>query len=122
MPPNQDQISNGKQIDNIHAHNCFVFYSCKMLRNELAQMPLLGNVAEFKKFLCFHQDPTKETSSNEQIRVHLHTVMKIACGSFQRSGDEVVVLFTFFVTDDLAPNGRHLRVQHTSGTATSPPS
>ena len=25
--------------------------------------------------------------------------------------DEVVVLFTFFVTDDLAPNGRHLRVQ-----------
>ena len=85
-------------------------------------MGMLGNVAEFKKFLRFHQDPTKETSSNEQIRVHLHTVMEIASGSFRRSVDEVVVLFAFFVTDDLAPNGRHLRVQHTSGAATSPPS
>ena len=85
-------------------------------------MIMLGNVAEFKKILRFHQDPTMETSSNEQVRVHLHTVMKIACGSFQRSKDEVVVLFTFFVTDDLAPNGRHLRVQHTYGAATSPPS
>ena len=45
--------------------------------------------------------------------------MKIACGSFQRSKDEVVVLFTFFVTDDPAPNGRHIRVQHTYGAATS---
>ena len=56
-----------------------------------------------------------ETSSNEQVRVHLHTIMEIASGSFQRSVDEVVVLFTFFVTDDLAPNERHLCVQHTYG-------
>ena len=28
MPPNQDKTSNGKQIEQIIAHNYFVFYSC----------------------------------------------------------------------------------------------
>ena len=28
MPPNQDNTSNGKQIEQIIAHNYFVFYSC----------------------------------------------------------------------------------------------
>ena len=93
-----------------------------MLRIRPSSDATVGERSIIQNFLRLHQDPTMETSSNEQIRVHLHTVMEIACGSFQRSEDEVVVLFTFFVTDDLAPNGRHLRVQHPYGAATSPPS
>ena len=34
-----------RKLSKLNAHNLFVFYSCKMLRKDLAQMPLLGNVA-----------------------------------------------------------------------------
>ena len=49
MSPNQDKTSNGKRIDMIYAHNYFVFYSCKILRIDLALIPLLGIVAENQK-------------------------------------------------------------------------
>src|SRR3989337_3326526 len=49
--------SNGKQYVYNHAHNSFVFYSCKShLRIDLALIPLLGNGAcNSKKFLRSHK-------------------------------------------------------------------
>src|SRR6187399_3129845 len=68
--------SNGKKVEQNQTPTtalCSTRARCYALN--LSQMPLLDNVAEFKKILRLHQDPTKETSSNEQVRVHLHTVM-----------------------------------------------
>ena len=83
MPPNQDWTSSGKRIEQINAHNLFVFYSCKMLRKDLAQMPLLGSVAEFKIFPTLHQDQSKESSSNEHKGVHLHTLCRSRAEAFE---------------------------------------
>ena len=42
-------------------------------------------------------------------------------GSVQVNGVDGVVLVVIQITDDQVPKGRHLRVQHTYGAATSPP-
>ena len=41
--------------------------------------------------------------------------LKIGSGSVQENGVDGVLLVVIQITDDLAPNGRHLRVQHTYG-------
>ena len=62
-----------------------------------------------------------EYTSNEGKGVHLHTLVD---RERKRSSERVdgVVLAVIQITDDRVPNGRHLRVQHTYGAATSPPS
>ena len=75
-----------RELNKINAHNLFVFYSCKMLRKDLAQMPLLGNVAEFKKIPTLHQDQCKESSSNEHKGVHLHTLVDRDVEALQERG------------------------------------
>src|SRR4051812_1134721 len=71
---------------------------------------------KLKFFLRFHQDPSMSSSSNEYsdwIASTYHFVDRN--GSVRVNVDEVVVLAVIQFTDDLVPNGRHLRVQHTYG-------
>ena len=82
-------------------------------------MPLLGNVAENKK-ITLHQDQSMESSSNEGEEC-IYIPLWIASGSVQENGVDGVILVVIQITDDLAPNGRHLRVQHMYGWKTSPP-
>ena len=51
--------------------------------------------------------------------MHLHTFVDRE-RKRSKNGDDVVEHDVIQITDDQAPNGRHLRVQHTYGTATSP--
>ena len=46
---------------------------------------VLGNVAEFKKIPTLHQDQSKESSSNEHKRVHLHTLCRSQAEAFKRT-------------------------------------
>src|SRR6187399_1562311 len=72
-----------RELNKLNAHNLFVFYSCKMLRKDLAQMPLLGNVAEFQKIPTLHQDQSKESSINENKGVPLHTLSRSRAEAFE---------------------------------------
>ena len=52
MPPNQDKTSNGKHIDNIDAHNYFVFYSCIVTTHRPSSDTTVGERSNnSKKFL-----------------------------------------------------------------------
>ena len=84
-------------------------------------MPLLGIVAEFKKILRItkiHLWSILATRGEECIYIPL----QIASGSVPMNVDDGVVLAVIQITYDRVPNGRHLRVQHTYGAATYPPS
>ena len=73
------------------------------------------------KFSYAHQDASMEYTSNEWKGVHLHTLVDRE-RKRSKNGDDVVEHDVIRITDDRVPNGRHLRVQHTYGAATSPPS
>ena len=75
MPPNQDKTSNGKQIDNIDAHNYFVFYSCIVTTHRPGSDTTVGNRSIILKFSYAHQDASMEYTSNEGKGVHLHTLV-----------------------------------------------
>ena len=60
MPPNQDKTSNGKQIEQIIAHNYFVFYSCiESTHRPSSWCHCLGNVAIIQNFPTCHQDQSR---------------------------------------------------------------
>ena len=76
---------------------------------------MLGNVAENKNF------PTRFTKIH--LGVHLATSHQMHLHTFvdrvrkrSKNGDDVVEHDVIQITDDQAPNGQHLRVQHTYGT------
>ena len=72
MPPNHDKTSNGKQIEQIIAHNYFVFYSC--LRIDLAHDATIGDRSRNSKFSTHHQDQSMEIlATREGEDEHLHT-------------------------------------------------
>ena len=54
-----------------------------------------------------------ESSSNDGERGASTYPCRSLSGSVQVNGVDGVVLVVIQITDDLAPNGRHLRVQHT---------
>ena len=66
MPPKQDKTSSGKKIDNIYAHNKFVFYSCIETRIDLAHDATVGDRSRNLKFSTHHQDQSMKSSSNER--------------------------------------------------------
>ena len=65
VPPNQDKTSNDKQIDNIDAHNYFVFYSCIVTTHRPSSDTSVGERSRILKFSTHHQDQSMESSSNE---------------------------------------------------------
>ena len=75
-------------------------------------MPLLGNIAENKKILRITKINLLSHLATGEIGVHLHTLVD---RERKRSRERVdgVVLLVIQITDDRAPNGWHLRVQHT---------
>ena len=75
MPPNQDNTSNGKQIEQIIAHNYFVFYSCIVTTHKPGSDTTVGNRSIILKFSYAHQDASMEYTSNEGKGVHLHTLV-----------------------------------------------
>src|SRR4051795_11346699 len=93
---------------------CHFFFQIGMYTDEA---PVGERCRKLKIFLRFHQDPSMSSSSNEYsdwIASTYHFVDRN--GSVRVNVDEVVVLAVIQFTDDLVPNGRHLRVQHTYGT------
>ena len=71
---------------------------------------------KLKFFLRIHQDPSMSSSSNESWeRDCIYIPLCRSRGSVQKNGVEVVVLVVILSPEILAPNGRHLHVQHTYG-------
>ena len=66
MPPNQDKTSNGKQIEQIIAHNYFVFYSCIESMHKPGSDTTVGDHRRNLKFSMHSQDQSMESSSNER--------------------------------------------------------
>ena len=81
-------------------------------------MPLLGNVVISKNFLRTRKIMVMHSNEGESI---VYVPTQTDCGSVSMNVDDGVVLAVIQITDDRVPNGRHLRVQHTYGAATSPP-
>ena len=75
MPPKQDKTSSGKKIDNIYAHNKFVFYSCIETTHRPGSDTTVRDRSRNLKFSMYHQDPSMEFTSNEREGVHLHTLV-----------------------------------------------
>ena len=66
MPPKQDKTSSGKKIDNIYAHNKFVFYSCIETTHRPSSDATVRDRSRNLKFSTHHQDQSMESSSNER--------------------------------------------------------
>ena len=74
MLPNQDKTSNGKQIEQIIAHNYFVFYSCIESTHRPSSDTIVGERSNnSKKFICVTKINLGDASS-EREGVHLHTL------------------------------------------------
>ena len=65
MLPNQDTTSNGKQIDQIIAHNYLCSTRAYNLRIDLAHDATVGERSNNSKFPMCHQDLSNGETSNE---------------------------------------------------------
>ena len=72
MPPNQDKTSNGKQIEQIIAHNYFVFYSCIESTHKSGSDTTVGERSNNSKF-SYVTKINLGDASNEREGVHIHT-------------------------------------------------
>ena len=85
----------------------------------VARGPRVGERCRKQKFsYSFHQDHLGVHLATSHW-MHLHTFVDRA-RKRSKNGDDVVEHDVIQITDDQAPNERHLRVQHTYGTETSP--
>ena len=96
MPPKQDKTSSGKKINNIYAHNCFVFYSCI----DLAHDATVGERSRNSKFS--YESPRSiygETSNEREGSASTYPCRSLS-GSVQENGVEGVVLIVIQITGD----------------------
>ena len=74
MPPNQDKGSNGKNIEQIIAHNYFVFYSCIESTHRPISDTTVGERSNNSKNFLRVTKINLGDASNEREGVHLHTL------------------------------------------------
>ena len=74
MPLDQDKTSNGKQIEQIIAHNCFVFYSCIESTHRPSSDTTVGERSNNSIFFLRVTKINLGDASNEREGVHLHTL------------------------------------------------
>ena len=74
MPPNQDKTSNGKKIEQIIAHNYFVFYSCKESTHRPSSDATIGERSNNSKKFHHVTKINLGDASNEREGVHLRTL------------------------------------------------
>ena len=86
MSPNQDKTSNDKQIDNIDAHNYFVFYSCIVTTHKPGSDTTVADRSRNLKFSMNHQDQSMESSSNERERSASTYPCRSRAEAFKRTG------------------------------------
>ena len=90
MPPNQDKTSNGKQIEQIIAHNYFVFYSCIESTHRPSSDTTVGERSNNSKFSTHHQDQSMEILATRERGVHLHTLEDRDAEALEERGCTVV--------------------------------
>ena len=74
MRLNQDKTSNGKQIDQIIAHNYFVFYSCIESTHRSSFDTTDGDRSNNSKKILRVTKINLGDTSKEREGVHLHTL------------------------------------------------
>ena len=101
MPPNQDKTSNGKQVDQIIAHNYFVFYSCKESMHRPSYDTTVGERSRNSKiFLRVSPRSIYGETSNEGKESASTYPCRSLSGSVQENGVEGVVLVVIQITGD----------------------
>ena len=104
-----------RKIDNIYAHNCFVFYSCIETTHRPGSDTTVGDRIRNLKFSTHHQDQSMESSSNKGEGSASTYHCRSRAEAFKRTG-----LMESCSSCSKSPmtkrgGGRHLRVQHTYG-------
>ena len=100
MPPNQDKTSNGKIIDNIDAHNYFVFYSCIETTHRPSSDTTVGERSINSKFSYVSPRSIYGETSNEGKESASTYPCRSLSGSVQENRVEGVVLVVIQITGD----------------------
>ena len=121
MPPNQGSTSNGKQIEQIIAHNYFVFYSCIESTHRPSSDTTVGGRSNNSKIFLRVTKINLGDTSNERERECIFIPLKIAKRKRYKNvvGHEAIQIAA---ESDLSTEQWCLRVQHTYSPGTSPPS
>ena len=116
MPPNQDKTSNGKHIEQYRRPQLLcVLLVQRIYAIDLAHDAIVGERSRNSKFSYVSPRSIYGETSNEGKESASTYPSRSLSGSVQWNGVDGVVLAVIQITDDLVPNGHHLRVQHTYG-------
>ena len=116
MPPNQYWTRNGKHIEqNQHPQLLCVLLVHRIYAIDLAHDATVGEHSRNSKFSYVSPRSIYGETSNEGKESASTYPCRSLSGSVQVNGVDRVVLVVIQITDDLVPNGQHLRVQHTYG-------
>ena len=100
MPPKQNKTSSGKKIDNIYAHNKFVFYSCIETTHRPSSDTTVGECSRNSKFSYVSPRSIYGETNNEGKESASTYPCRSLSGSVQENGVEGVVLVVIQITAD----------------------
>ena len=99
MPPNQDKTSNGKQIEQIIAHNYFVFYSCIESTHRPSSDTTVGERSNNSKFSYVSPRSIQETLAMRE-RECIFIPLKIAKRKRYKNAVDGVILAAIQIAED----------------------
>ena len=100
MSPNQDKSSNGKKIEQIIAHNYFVFYSCIESTHKPGSDTTVGERSNNSKFSYVSPRSITEMLATRERRESIFIPLKIAKQKRYKNAVDGVVLAVIQIAED----------------------